>query len=111
MGSGPSSRTRAVAPGLKWLCEIRKLQRLIRVFAGTPEIGNCALVLERVELERRPHLPCPSGWICGPRRIMTTTSQNEAARELVFKLYAPAMHWSRARPVRQCWLVGMFCPA
>ncbi len=33
---------------------------------------------------------CPSGWICASRRIMATTSQNEAARELVFKLYALA---------------------
>jgi hypothetical protein len=56
------------------------------MFARTPEYGNCALLLERVELGRRPHLPCPSRWICAPRRVMATTSQNEAARELVFTL-------------------------
>ena len=105
MVSGAYSRTRAVPPGVKWRCEITKFQRLIRVFAGTPEIGNCALLLERVELGRRPHLRCPSRWICASRRIMATTSQNEAARELVFKLYASVTRWSRARPVRQ-WLVG-----
>ena len=80
---GPYSRIRAVPPGLKWRCEITKLQRLIRVFARTPEIGNCALLLERVELGRRPHLLCASGWICASRRTMATTSQNEAARELL----------------------------
>jgi len=53
------------------------------VFARTPEVGNCALLLERVEMGRRPHLPCPSRWICAPRRIMATTSQNEAARKPV----------------------------
>ncbi len=52
------------------------------MFARAPEDGNCAVLLERVGLARRPHLPCPSRWICAPRRIMATTSQNEAAREL-----------------------------
>jgi hypothetical protein len=56
------------------------------VFARTPEVGNCALLLERVGLGRRPHLPCPSRWISAPRRIMATTSQNEAARERVSTL-------------------------
>jgi len=31
---------------------------------------------------------------------MATTSQNEAARELLVKLYASVTRWSRARPVR-----------
>jgi hypothetical protein len=56
------------------------------VFAKAPEDDNCALLLERVELERRPNLPCPSRWIFVPWRIMATTSQNEAAREPVFTL-------------------------
>ena len=53
------------------------------MFAGTPVESNCALLLERVGLGRRPHLPSPFRWICVPRRIMATTSKNEAARELV----------------------------
>ena len=31
-------------------------------------------------------MPGPSRWICAPRRIMATTSQNEAARERIFTL-------------------------
>jgi len=52
------------------------------VFARTPEDSNSALLLERVGLGRKPHLPRPSRWICAPRRITATTSQNEAARKL-----------------------------
>jgi len=83
MVSAPYSRTRAVPPGLKWRCEITELQRLIRVFARTPEDSNSALLLERVGSGRKPHLPCPSRWICAPRRITATTSQNEAVRKLL----------------------------
>src|SRR4029079_14098885 len=92
-------------PSLKWRCERSQLQWLIRMFAGTPEVGNCALLLERVELGKRLHLLCRSRWISASRRIMATTSQNEAAREPLVKLYASATRWSRSRPIRQ-WLAG-----
>jgi len=59
---------------LKWRCEITELQRLILLSARTVEDGNCDLMLERVELGRRPPLPCPSPWICAPWKIMATTS-------------------------------------
>ena len=83
MVSDSYSQTRAVPPGLKWRCEVTTLPRLIRVFARRVEVGNCAQLLERVELGREPHLPCPSGWLCASQRIIPTTSWNEAARELV----------------------------
>lgn len=72
--------------------------------ANTPEEGNSALLLERVRLGRRPHLPCPSRWICVPRRIMAATSRmRRFVKESL--LYAPVMHRSRARTARQ-WRAG-----
>lgn len=73
-----------------------KLCRFVPVCVSTTEEGNSALLLVRVRLGRRPHLPCPFRWICAPRRIMATTSR---MRQLVNRplLYAPAMHRSRAR--------------
>lgn len=80
------------------------LCRFVPVRARTSEEGNRALLLEKVRLGRRPYLPCPSRWICVPRRIMATTSR---MRQLLNEslLYAPAAHRSRARTVRP-WRVG-----
>lgn len=107
MVSGPYSRTCAVPHGLNWRCKGTTLPRFIRVFARRVEIGNTALWLERVELRNGPHLLCPSGWICASRRIIPTTSWNEAARELVLNCTPQGRDGQERDLFSSGWLEGL----
>ena len=107
MVSGPYSRTCAVPHGLNWRCKVTTLPRFIRVFARRVEIGNTALWLERVELRSGPHLLCPSGWICASRRIIPTTSWNEAARELILNCTPQGRDGQERDLFSSGWLEGL----